>query len=379
MGQSKVVFGDLSRRQSQDDDLLLSVLERVLSSGKYLLGDFLRDFERKFKEMLGLIDGYVLGVANGSDAIRIALEAKKIINEQQTGKVALAANTYYAAASSIVHSGLIPCFFDVSLETRFPNSDTLNCIDSSNVIGVIKSHLYGGADTLSYRDFFTQTWTLEDASQAHGTTLHKSFVGGGNLTTYSFYPTKNLGAIGDAGAIVTFNESEYEVIKKLRNQGVNEERTDHDLIGFNSRLSEIQAGFLVVKMIRFKEKLERRIQVYERYQENLAGYEEFLHFFTYPESVFSSHHLVQVLIKNQPAQLVQKNLETKEIYCGRHYPKPLHLQEAFRFLGYQKGDFPNSEKLSNHCLSLPNQPELTNAEIDEVSEALIGVITQESE
>jgi dTDP-4-amino-4,6-dideoxygalactose transaminase len=379
MGHSKVVFGDLSRRQSQDDDLLLSVLERVLASGKYLLGDFLRDFEREFKELLEIVDGYVLGVSNGSDAIRIALEAKKILNKQQTGKVALAANTYYAAAASIVHSGLTPTFFDVSLETRFPNSATLNHVNSSNIIGVVKSHLYGGADTLNYGDFFPQAWTLEDASQAHGTTLHKGFVGSSNLTTYSFYPTKNLGAIGDAGAIVTFNESEYEVIKKLRNQGVNEERTDHELIGFNARLSELQAGFLVVKMIRFKEKLQRRIQIFERYQQNLGGHEEFLHFFTYPESVFSSHHLVQVLIKNQLAQTVQKNLETKEIFCGRHYPKPLHLQKAFRFLGYREGDFPNSEKLSNQCLSLPNHPELTNAEVDYVSEALIETITQVSE
>ena len=377
MNQSKIMFGDLSRRDDGEDALFFSVLGKVLKSGKFILGDCLDEFERGFKDEIGVSDGFVLGVSNGSDAIRISLEVKKILANFREGEVALAANTYFAAAAAIVQSGLKPAFFDVCLETRFPDISTVSAIDVSNVIGVIKSHLYGGADTMNYQILFPSVWILEDASQAHGTKVSDGFVGGRNLTTYSFYPTKNLGAIGEAGAVVSFDDIEYELLKKLRNQGYSDDRTDHDLIGFNARLSELQAGFLAAKLIRFNERFRRRIEIYERYRDNLSNLSDYLHFFTYQKEVCSSHYLVQVYIRNELAVSVKERLQTKNIFCGSHYPKPLHMQKAFGFLGYSKGDFPNSEKLSNHALSLPNHPELTDSEIDYVSESLIQVLKQD--
>lgn len=361
----KIPFSDLNLRHKKHETEFLKVFQECVATNQFILGEQATLFESEFSGFTGA--DYALGVANGSDALRLSLVVKEL---PVGGNIILAANTYFAAAAAIVHSRLVPKFFDVSLDSRLPtNENVLDSIDE-NTVGLIKSHLFGEADTT--KDFNLPT--VNDCSQAHGTLVEGNHIGFGQTSTFSFYPGKNLGAFGDSGLITTNDPAEFETLSALRNQGTLSDRYLHEIVGFNSRIDSIQAGILRIKLRDLVAENNRRNEIARIYKKNLMNQHEIIKIFSSNENTYSTYHLFQVFLDGQNLDTVQEKLLQKGVSSGRHYPIPLHLQPAFKFLGYERGDFPNAEKLSQQSLTLPNYPEMTDTQVDYVCEKLLEVL-----
>jgi dTDP-4-amino-4,6-dideoxygalactose transaminase len=345
----------------------LKAFSGVIDTSSFILGPEVEKFEQDFASFIN--SKYVAGVANGSDAIRIALLSKKLPGQSN---VLIAANSYFAAPAAVLHANLIPKFFDVNIETRLPDIGFIEAVKDSNTSAIIHSHLFGEVDTAR----ITELAAIHDCSQAHGSKLSNNHVGFGETSTFSFYPGKNLGAFGDAGAISTDNFEEYQTIKTLRNQGTATDRYIHLLPGFNSRMDGLQGSILRIKLKELNQENEIRSQIAKRYVENITNQSKNILMFKSNPNTKSTFHLFQVLIKHNSITKIQKFLMGKGIETGRHYPTPLHLQPAFESLGYKRGDFPNCEILANESLSLPIYPELTFREVDYICENLLSIVDQ---
>lgn len=361
----EIPFNNLNMKHNKYKSEFLEIFLSNLTTGDFVLGQNVDIFEENFREFVNA--KYAIGVANGSDALRISILVK---NFQTGSSISLAANTYFAAAASIIHAGHKPVFFDVQLDTRFPSAKDIESTLSEDTVAVIRSHLFGDADTIELNTLTE----IHDCSQAHGTLVNGKHVGSGKLSTFSFYPGKNLGALGDAGIITTDSEEEYRLVKAMHNQGTIKDRYVHEYIGFNSRLDSIQAGILIFKLKKLIEENNERKKIAERYMENLSNQSSSIKLFSTRQQITSTYHLFQVYIESEDLNHIQGKLQKYGVSTGRHYPTPLHLQPAFRKLGYAKGDFPNSEKLAKHSLSLPIFPEMLDAEVDYVCEQLIRVV-----
>ena len=364
----KVPFSDLNIRHAKNIEKFQTVFSNSLSTSEFILGKNVEKFELDFSRFVN--SDFAIGVANGSDALRIGLTIKDLPRE---GEVLLAPNTYFAAASAIIQCGLIPRFFDVESSTRFPSGLAISSSISNNTVAIIRSHLFGEADLASAAGLLE----IHDCSQAHGTMIDESHVGKGMLSTFSLYPGKNLGALGDGGVITTDSAREYELTLAFRNQGTRTDKYLHEVIGFNSRLDSIQAGMLSIKLQDLAAENHRRQKIADIYRKNLGSEKDAIRLFSTPHNVASTNHLYQVYLKSSEVSTVQEALQKAGVGTGRHYPIPLHLQPALKFLGYSRGDFPNAEDLANKTLSLPNYPEMTDNQVDYVSEALIEAVTQE--
>jgi dTDP-4-amino-4,6-dideoxygalactose transaminase len=361
----KIPFNRLALRHEPHRDRFLEVFSDLINTSNFILGPEVERFEQDFANFVK--SKYVAGVANGSDALRIALLSKKL---PVHSNVLVAGNSYFAAPASIVHANLTPKFFDVNIETRLPDIQSIQAVKDSNTSAIIHSHLFGEVDTAKIPGIVA----IHDCSQAHGSKLYNDHVGLGETCTFSFYPGKNLGAFGDAGAISTDDFEEYATIKTLRNQGTSTDRYVHLLPGFNSRMDGLQGSILRIKLKELNSENEIRSQIANRYEINLKNQSTNIQMFKSNPNTKSTYHLFQVLIKNKSITEVQKSLLEKGIESGRHYPTPLHLQPAFKNLGYKKGDLPNCEILANESLSLPMYPELTFAEVDYICEKLTSII-----
>jgi dTDP-4-amino-4,6-dideoxygalactose transaminase len=361
----KVPFNRLAVRHKPHRDKFLEAFSEVIDTSSFILGPEVEKFEQDFASFVN--SKYVAGVANGSDAIRIALLSKKLPSQSS---VLIAANSYFAAPAAILHANLVPKFIDVNIETRLPDIHFIESAKDSSTSAIIHSHLFGEVDTARIPGLVA----VHDCSQAHGSKLSNNHVGIGETCTFSFYPGKNLGAFGDAGAISTDNFEEYETIKILRNQGTSTDRYTHLLAGFNSRMDGLQGSILRIKLKELNQENEIRSQLANRYVTNLKGQSKNIQMFKSNPNTKSTYHLFQVLIRNKNITDVQKSLLEKGIETGRHYPTPLHLQPAFENLGYRRGDFPNSEALAEESLSLPMYPELTFEEVDYICENLLLII-----
>jgi dTDP-4-amino-4,6-dideoxygalactose transaminase len=359
----RVPFNDL---YSQNLEVLPDALVKFKTSienSEFILGKAVEDFESNFANWGNF--KFVVGVGNGSDAIRLALEGMGVTVKD---KVLLAVNTYFAAAAAIAHLGAEPIFVDVDIDSRFPSISNFNSIDADNIKVFIRSHLFGGADISELPSNLNLVPQLHDASQAHGTTVEGKKIGSIGTSTFSFYPGKNLGAFGDAGAVVTDSETIFSIVKKLRNQGTNLDKYTHEELGYNSRLDALQARILSLKLVKLDQENQKRQTVVEWYLSNLYRSDNRILFFNYPPKVKPAHHLFQIRIQNVDIKDFIHFLETRGVSAGRHYPIPLHLQPALKYLGYKKGDFPNAEKLAAETLSLPMYPNLSKDKIDFICE-----------
>jgi dTDP-4-amino-4,6-dideoxygalactose transaminase len=361
-----VPFSNLKARHQKNFEKFTGAFLNSLNNSEFILGSKAQEFEVKFSKFVD--STFASGVGNGSDAIRIAIAVK---NLPRNSEIILACNTYFAAAAAVAHSGLIPQFFDVEIGTRFPGLEQIEKARTNNTVGIIRSHLFGSADTVQVEDLVE----IHDCSQAHGTLVDGDHVGKGFLSTFSLYPGKNLGAFGDAGVITTDSREEYEMINSYRNQGTSKDRYKHDVLGFNSRLDSIQAAVLLIKLEELIQENSRRQEIADLYEKNFTDSAEKIALFTHPSNVANTNHLFQVYLKHTDLPQVQQVLLKAGIETGRHYPIPLHLQPAFQYLGYARGDFPNAEDLASKTLSLPNYPEMTNSEVDYVSEELLKALS----
>jgi dTDP-4-amino-4,6-dideoxygalactose transaminase len=361
----RVPFNNLKLSLLSQKEEFKIAFDETFNNTSFVLGEALVDFEFRFAEFTSA--SFVIGVANGSDALRIALTQA---NLERESSVLIAANTYFAGAAAIAHCGLKPVFFDVELDTRFPSQETIQKSYNSNVTGIIQSHLFGSADTVKL-DYSIKI--IHDCSQAHGTKYNNKQVGFGATSTFSFYPGKNLGAFGDAGAITTNSPEEYEAFIRLRNQGTSTDKYFHESLGFNSRMDSLQARILLIRLNTIGLENQLRQKVASRYKNNLSKISG-IQLFKEHERVQSTYHLFQVLVPGIKNRVLLDALKNEEIDGGLHYPLPLHLQPAFSYLGYGYGDFPNSETLADNTISLPMFPGISDSQIDFVCESLIKIV-----
>lgn len=334
------------------------VLE-VLNSGWYILGKEVSTFENSYAKYIST--DFSVGVASGLDALVLAFRALDI---HEGDEVIVQANTYIASVMGITMNGATPVFVEPN---QFYNIDVDRIEEkiTEKTKAILVVHLYGQASSMGKIKEICNKYNLflvEDCAQSHGAKFDGKMTGSfGDIGCWSFYPSKNLGAFGDAGAITTNSEDIANKIKVLRNYG-SEKRYHNMVVGYNSRLDEIQAGLLNVKLSHIKELLEERRQIAEKYLENITN-----PLIELPRLDTKCEHVWHLfVIKTKFRDELKSYLEANQIDSLIHYPIPPHLSEAYVTLGYKQGDFPITEEYSDHILSLPLYNGMTDEEINYV-------------
>ena len=365
MNNTGIKFVDLNRIHDPIRAEIGAAIKGVIDTSAFIMGKPLEDFEKEFATYCGT--KYCLGVGNGGDALRFSVLALGI---GKGDEVITVPNTFTATVDVIVQAGVTPVLVDC---------DEYFNIDVSQIEGKITPktkaifpvHLYGQPANIGEIMNIAKKHNLlvvEDVAQATGADFKGRKVGSfGDVACFSFYPGKNLGAIGDGGAILTNNEKVVEQVTMLRNYGMLE-KYHEKIIGYNSRLDSIQAAVLNVKLKYLDKWNEQRCAAAVLYNKLLAGIVE-----TPKEHGMGKHvyHLYVVKVKDEKTRNgLQKFLADREISTVLHYPIPVHLQEAYRFLGHKIGDFPRAEENSKTIISLPVFPGITEGEIQEVAEAV---------
>lgn len=356
-----IPFIDFSRQNRTIKKKLLRAVEGVIDSQAYILGPDVDAFEREFAAYCGV--KYAVGVASGHDAILLSLQALGI---GKGDEVITVPNTFISTVLPILAAGARPVFVDVEQTTLLMNGALVEERITPRTRAIIPVHLFGlpvAMDPLLLLAKKYKIAIIEDACQAHGA-LYKGKRAGtiGDVGCFSFYPSKNLGAFGDAGMATTNRKDVAERIQILRNVG-QKEKNVHSALGINSRLDTIQAAMLRVKLPYLNQWVQKRRQLAHRYNTSLVGLPIVLP--VESKSIQSSFHLYVIRIRERDQ--LKQYLEDNGVSCGIHYPTPIHLQPCMKELGYKKGDFPVSERSAREELSLPLYPELTMTEVDVVA------------
>jgi dTDP-4-amino-4,6-dideoxygalactose transaminase len=367
----KIPFLDLNAQFASIRTDIMDAVDRVLVSGQFVGGEWVESFEERFAQFVG--SRYAIGVASGTAALELALKAARIATGDE---VIVPANSFFATAEAVSNVGARPVFADVDPMTFHLDVASVERRITSRTRAIISVHLYGRAMDMTALQGLAERYGLtiiEDAAQAHGTARDGVHVGGsGRLTCFSFYPGKNLGAYGDAGA-VTCNDPIYaERLRLLRDHG-SPAKYVHVIVGTNSRLDTIQAAVLSVKLRRLREWNALRVQHAKAYVARLRN--KSIQLPEVPPDGEHNFHLFVIRVKNRDA--LRQQLHTLGIETGIHYPVPLHLTPAYEELGYpRRGSLPVSEALAREILSLPMYPELSNSQIESVSEAVLEFLDE---
>jgi dTDP-4-amino-4,6-dideoxygalactose transaminase len=360
----KVPFLDLVSTFKEIEAELIQAVEGVLSGGIYVLGEEVDAFEHEWAEYCGV--GNAVGVANGLDALILALKALAI---GPGDEVIVPSNTYIATWLSVSAVGATIIAVDPDPATHNITAVAIEPHITQKTKAVIPVHLFGqpvDLDPIIELATKYNIFVIEDAAQAHGSKYKGKRIGGhGDIVCWSFYPGKNLGAFGDAGAITTNSLPLAEKIRTLRNYGSNEKYINTEL-GMNSRLDPIQAAILRVKLKKLDEWTERRKRIAQIYINNLVS--NGIQLPLSPDWADQVWHLF--VIKCEERTKLRKKLEDKGISTLIHYPIPPHLQKAYSYLSYKKGSFPIAEALSEQILSLPIGPHLTDSMLKDIIEAV---------
>lgn len=326
---------------------LKEATNRVIDSNWYILGKEVEKFESEFANYLGI--KYCIGTGNGLEALHIILRACDI---GKGDEVIIPSNTYIATALAVSYAGATPVMVEPNEQTYNINPDLIEEKITKKTKAIMPVHLYGQVcdmDPINEVAWKYNLKVIEDAAQAHGATYKGRKCGTlGDASGFSFYPTKNLGALGDAGAITTNDKKLAEKVRALRNYG-SEKHYYNKYMGFNSRIDEMQAAILRVKLGHLDEFNEERKRIAQLYLGDLQDTNLILPYV--PEWTEPVWH--QFVIRNKKRDELQEYLKSKGIGTIIHYPLPIHLQEAYKHLGYKKGDFPIAEKIANEVLSLP--------------------------
>ncbi len=352
----KVPYINLGLQQANIMKELLNAAERVLGSGQFILGEEVDKFEKSFAELCQT--RYSLGVANGTDALILSLKSLGI---KEGDEVITAPNSFLASASSIALTGAVPVFADVKEDFNLDPDKVENAI-TPRTKAIIAVHLTGrpaSMDELLEIAKKRGIAVIEDCAQAVGAEYKGKKVGGFGITgCFSLHPLKNLAASGDGGVITTNDEKIYRYLLKARNHGL-KNRDECEFWGFNSRLDNLQAALLNIKMRYLDNSTIKRREIAKLYHKELNSLNLILPVEKkYEKSVYHTY-IIQTDQRNQLKEyLAGKGIETKI-----HYPIPIHLQQAAKYLNYKKGDFPITEKQSETILSIPVYPELTNDEV----------------
>ena len=386
-----IAFVDLHAQHAPILDEIHAAINEILSNSSFIGGTAVSQFEAEFAQYLGVQE--VIGVGNGTDALWLALVANGI---GPGDAVITVPNTFIATAEGITRAGAHPLFVDIDIETANLSPVALNeflanqCTVDDNghlrhvqsgtrVAAVMPVHLYGlPADLLAISEICEQhqLTLIEDACQAHGAKIRvngewKRAGTFGAAAAFSFYPGKNLGAIGDAGAVVTNNPEAAAKMRELRSHGSSEKyiHTTHE--GWNARLDAIQAAVLSIKLRYLDEWNECRYQAAQWYRQGLAGLPIELPY--EPEDHQHVYHLY--VVRTEQRDEVRKALLDYGIETGIHYPIPLHLQQAYNWMNLPLGSFPNAERSAQTILSLPMHPYLSQQQVEHVCQAFKSVLS----
>ncbi|HZK65231.1 MAG TPA: DegT/DnrJ/EryC1/StrS family aminotransferase [Puia sp.] len=360
----KIPCLDLRGQHQQIKKEVFEAFEKVYEQTAFSGGSFVEAFEKSYAGFCGT--NYAVGVNNGTTALHLAMLALGIGNGDE---VIIPANTFIATAWGVSYTGAIPVFVDCEPNTWEIDASKIEAAITPKTRAVIGVHLYGQPFDIRAVEAICKKHKLhliEDAAQAQGATYHGVPVGGfGAMACFSFYPGKNLGACGEAGGITTNNEDYYKHLQSLRNHG-SVVRYYHDEIGYNMRMGGLEAASLSVKLKYLPAWNGRRKDIAKKYHAALKNPK--IKMQVQPEGHGSVFHLFVVTTEDRDK--LTNYLNEKNIFPGLHYPVPCHLQKAYAGLGYKNGDFPQSEYLAAHCLSLPMYAELTDEEVDYVINTL---------
>ena len=358
----KVPFLDLKAHHAPLTEEFERAIREVIESSAFAGGPFVERFEEEFASFCG--SSYAIGVGNGTDALWLALLALGI---GEGDEVITVPNTFIATAEAITYCKARPVFVDVDPDTFTMNPAELEKSLTKKTKAIIPVHLFGQpADMDPILEFARANglFVVEDAAQAHGAQYKGQKAGTmGDGGCFSFYPGKNLGAFGEAGAVVTNDPELRKQIQMLRDHGQSRKYC-HTTLGWNCRMDGIQAAVLSIKLRHLDQANSLRRKHALEYNQAFAGIDEVLTPF---EAKYARHvyHVYAVRVQERDATL--RHLQEQGVGCAVHYPVPIHLQEAGRNLGYTKGAFPIAEKLADEFLSLPMFPELTEEQIEYVA------------
>lgn len=360
----RVPFVDFKPMEHELDADLRSAFERVYTRSWYIGGEEDRSFEKAFAEYC-CVD-YCVGVGNGLDALMISLKALDI---KEGDEVIVPSNTYIASALAVTYVGARPTFVEPDIRTFNIDPSKIEESINSRTKAIMPVHLYGQPCNLDPIIEIAKRYNLyvvEDCAQAHGATYKGKTVGSfGNAACFSFYPGKNLGALGDAGATVSNDEELIKKVRILGNYG-SDYKYHHIYKGNNSRLDEMQAAFLAAKLPHLERMNKERRRLAQRYLEKISNPQIIL-----PHVIDEAVPVWHVFgIRCKRRDKLEQYLNEKGIGTNKHYPIPMHLQECYKNLGYKKGDFPIAEEISETELSLPMYYGMTDEEIKYVIEII---------
>ena len=348
-----------------------AAIQKVLDDAAFIMGPDVEKFESEFASFCKA--NVSIGVSSGTAALMLALHA---VGVGVGDEVVTSSHTFTATAEAISALGAKPIFVDIDPHTYNMDPNRLADSITSETRAILPVHIYGQPADMKQINDVAATHKLpviEDAAQAHGATLNGRTVGTlGDMACFSFYPGKNLGAYGDAGALTTNNEALSEKVRLLRNHG-RRSKYLHDIIGYGERLDTLQAAILRVKLEHLAGWIDARRRRAARYTSLLAELEITLPYVA-PEADPAWHLYV---IRTPHRDEMLDFLQARGIGAGIHYPTPLHLQPAYAHLGYQRGELPITEIVANTCLSLPIYPEMTDQQQDRVVRAIRAFLDQE--
>jgi dTDP-4-amino-4,6-dideoxygalactose transaminase len=373
--EATVPLFDVARALAPVRDRALATFERLMGSAEFTLGQDLAAFEREFARFCGVKE--CVGVSDGTNAIRLGLLALGLERGQ---RVVTVPNTFVATVEAIAAAGGRPVLADVDPVSRCIDVDALAAALDEQTAIAIPVHLYGRVAAMpQILDVCGRknVRVLEDAAQAHGAVAHGRRAGAwGDAAAFSFYPTKNLGAWGDGGAVVCQRLETANLLRSLRHHGsAPGEPNSHLRAGDTARLDNLQAALLTLRLERLEQENEERRRAAARYRELLAGLPVGLPADDEPGAA-QVYHLFVVEVPERDR--VMAALRRAGIGTAVHYPTPIHLQPAWRGLGYAPGDFPIAERLARTSLSLPCFPGITESELERVADALAAALERSS-
>ncbi len=364
----KVPFLDLKAQYKSIKEEIVIELQKVLNNTAFAGGPFVAQFEKEFA--LFCKTDFAIGLGSGTAALWVAIQGLGI---GEGDEVITTPNTFIATAEAISFAGAKPVFVDIDEQTYNINPQLIEDAITPKTKAIVPVHLYGQTadmdpimEIAKAKDLFV----IEDACQAHGAKCNGKPVGSiGDAGCFSFYPGKNLGAYGEAGAVVTNNLQLADNLQMFRDHG-QKKKYYHAIVGWNARMDGFQGAILSVKLKYLNQWNESRRKNAQLYNDLLADIDGII---TPTEVDYAKHvyHLYVIRVKNRDEFMAA--LVENDVFCGIHYPIPLHLQDAYSSLGYKKGDYPVAEKCCEQLVSLPMFPELTSEQISYVVEKIKNI------
>jgi dTDP-4-amino-4,6-dideoxygalactose transaminase len=365
-----IYINDTRAQYESLKDALLPVVNAVMEKSYFILGENVAAFEREFAAYCGT--KYAVGVANGTDAIHLACRA---LGVGPGDEVITSTHTATFTALGISMTGATPTFADIEPDTGNIDPAKIEAAITKKTKAIMPVHLYGqmaDMDPIMEIGRKHNIPVIEDAAQSHGATYKGKRAGSiGILGCFSFYPTKNLGAYGDGGAITTNDEELYQTLRELRNGG-QRERYNHVRVGVCSRLDELQAAILRVKLPHLDSWDQARRENAYRYDRMLAGVGVPVTPLTVRDYGDTAMHLYIVRVAAEQRDPLIAHLKSQGVDAMIHYPIPVHLQEGYKFLGLGEGSYPEAESMAREIITLPMYPELSVDQARTVVEAIRG-------